>query len=111
MFSLICAYSVILQCVLVHSDNDISATILQELAHVALMDGNCHPEIAALAALGTFGHTQPHINRDLRRRRMRDDRLCPSSVRTAPSIDLKGKSGVIGCAAQPNSDSADWGVT
>eukprot|EP00969_Alexandrium_andersonii_P327522 14473374-Alexandrium_andersonii.AAC.1 len=74
--------------------NDISATTLQKLAHAALLDGNCHQEIAALAALGAFGSTPSHINRDLRRRHMKGIRLHPASVCTVPCIDPKGKSGI-----------------
>ena len=49
------------------SAGHISATALQQLAHAALLDGADHPEVAQLAATGTWGQQPGNVGRDLSR--------------------------------------------
>ena len=43
----------------------LSATVVQEISHVALLDGASHPELLALAKAGNFGDNKGSVHRDI----------------------------------------------
>ena len=43
----------------------LSATLTQELAHLAILDGASHPELAALSKAGNFGEIKGNVHRDI----------------------------------------------
>ena len=43
----------------------LSATMVQDIAHLALLDGASHPELLALAKAGNFGGNKGNIHRDI----------------------------------------------
>lgn len=43
----------------------LSATVIRELAHLALLDGANHDELVALAKAGNFGEQPGNISRDI----------------------------------------------
>ena len=50
---------------LLWSAGEMSATIVQQLAHLAFLDGANHPEVAALASIGSWGQFPGNCHRDL----------------------------------------------
>lgn len=50
---------------LLWSSGEMSATVVQELAHLAFLDGAVHPEVATLASIGSWGQHPGNAHRDL----------------------------------------------
>ena len=47
------------------SMGSLSAVAIQELAHLAMLDGAQHPELAALAKAGNYGKVPGNVHRDV----------------------------------------------
>ena len=43
----------------------LAATTIRELAHLSILDGANHPELATLAKAGNFGEQSGNVNRDI----------------------------------------------
>ena len=43
----------------------LAAVVVQELAHLAILDGASHPELASIAKCGNFGQQPGNVHRDL----------------------------------------------
>jgi hypothetical protein len=70
------------------------ATDVQAFARAATLDGCCHPELKALASLGSFGHNPSHVHQQLVDRFTKASQL-PVPVEIAvPAIDSRGDSTV-----------------
>ena len=47
------------------SHGTLSATLIQEIAHLAILDGASHDELAALAKAGNYGEVKGNVHRDV----------------------------------------------
>ena len=68
----------------------LSATEVQKICHAACLDGLTHPEVVAIAAIGSWGSQPGNCNRDLKRAYSCDDLPKPVIVRV-PCMDTKAK--------------------
>ena len=50
---------------LLWATGSLSAVMIRELAHLAILDGACHSELYALSKAGNFGQIQGNVHRDL----------------------------------------------
>ena len=67
----------------------LSAKAIQEIAHLALLDGANHPELAQLAAAGSFGENPGNIHRELVRSFCKDLHIAEPFVLEVSCIDPK----------------------
>jgi hypothetical protein len=68
---------------LLWSSGEIAASIVQQLSHLAFLDGAKHAEIAALASIGNWGQHAGNCHRDLMTKFLPQVDLCePTHVPT-----------------------------
>lgn len=71
------------------SHGSLSATAIQEIAHLAILDGANHPELALLAQAGSFGENQGNIHRDVVRAFCKDIQIDEPFLLDTVCIDPK----------------------
>ena len=67
----------------------LSAMAIQEIAHLALLDGANHAELALLAQAGNFGENPGNIHRDIVRSFCKDLHIAEPFVLEVPCLDPK----------------------
>ena len=67
----------------------LSAVQVQEVAHLAVLDGAKHPELAALAKAGTFGEHPGNVHKSLMNRFCKEAELSAPHEITVPCVDPK----------------------
>ena len=71
-----------------------SAQEVQRLAHAATTDGLLHPEVVAMASMGSWGQVPGNCNRDLKRAYPCDDLPLPTTVRV-PCLSEKAHPTIV----------------
>ena len=67
----------------------LSATAIQEIAHLAILDGANHPELALMAKAGSFGENPGNIHREIVRSFCKDLQIAEPFVLQVSCIDPK----------------------
>ena len=81
------------------SHGKLSATMLQWLAHLAIMDGAGHPELANMAKVGACGNRPGNCHRDLMVQFCKDVHVCEETIVEVPLLDPKSSQKEIGQAS------------
>ena len=67
----------------------LSAVSIRELAHLAMLDGAQHPELAAIASSGAWGQHPGNCHRDIQSHFISDLDLCAPFSVSVPCVDPK----------------------
>ena len=67
----------------------LSASLLQEIAYLAMQDGAQHPELQALASTGNYGQCKGNIHRDVMAKFCQDIEVAEPSYVPVPCLDPK----------------------
>jgi hypothetical protein len=67
----------------------LAATTIRELAHLSILDGASHPELATLAKAGNFGEQSGNVNRDIITAFCKQIDICDSTAVEVSAKDPK----------------------
>ena len=71
------------------SHGHISAKAMQELAHMAILDGATHPELAQIVSTGHWGEIPGNVHRDIMTHYCQDIKLTPAIHVQVPVLEPK----------------------
>ena len=67
----------------------LAATTIRELAHLSILDGASHPELAALAKAGNFGEQAGNVSRDIITNFCKQINICDPLATEITALDPK----------------------
>ena len=81
--------ALVTRCLLEYTAGQMSAVSCQKMCHAAVIDGCVHPEVWAVAAIGSWGEYPNNCNRDLKRF-LGDVKSLPEPfIMKVPCVDTK----------------------